>query len=73
MPTEFLGGLYIALGIIFMIPPLVAFFLPKRPWAWVYHLVMICLGMTGCTIVASIPLIIFWIKPEVKQYFNEPQ
>jgi hypothetical protein len=72
LSKEIMGGIYIALGIIFAIPPIIALFLPKRPWVWIYHLVMICLGMTGCTIVASIPLLIFWIKPEVKAYFNNP-
>lgn len=44
--------------------------LPRRPWAWVYHLVLICIGMTGCALPASVALLIFWIKPEVKGYFG---
>lgn len=68
---QLLGGLYLGLGLVFLIPLALAFFLPRRRWAWVYHLVLICFGMTGCTIVASIPLLIFWIKPDVKAYFNQ--
>lgn len=71
MPPKELGILYLALGVIFAIPYLVALFLPRKKWVWVYHMVMICLGMTGCTIVASIPLLIFWLKPEVKAYYDE--
>jgi len=71
MPPQLIGGIYLGLGLVFLIPFVVAFFLPRRRWVWVYHLVMICIGMTGCTIVASIPLLIFWIKPEVKAYFNQ--
>src|SRR5512134_1365332 len=42
-----------------------AFFLPRRPWVWIYHLVLICIGLTSaCCMMASIPLLIFWIKPE---------
>jgi hypothetical protein len=52
--------------LIFALAP----FLPKKPWAWIYHLVLICLGMSGCTIVASIPLLIFWLKPETKAFFG---
>jgi MFS family permease len=50
---------------------LAAFFLPVKPWAWIYHLVLICVGFTSaCCIVASVPLLIFWIKPETKAYFG---
>lgn len=71
MPVQLLGGIYLGLGLVFLVPFVVAFFLPRRRWTWIYHLVMICIGMTGCTIVASIPLLIFWIKPDVKAYFNQ--
>jgi hypothetical protein len=55
-----LGAAYIA-----------AFFLPRRPWVWVYHLVLISIGLTSvCCMPASIPLLIHWIKPETKQYFG---
>jgi hypothetical protein len=46
-------------------------FLPRKPWAWTYHLVMICMGMTSaCCLPACIPLLIFWLKPETKAMFN---
>ena len=55
------------LGVAFGITP----FLPKRKWAWIYHLVAICIGLTSiCCMPASIPLLIFWIKPETKAFFN---
>ena len=71
MPPEIMGGIYLVMGLIFLIPVVIAFFLPKTPGAWIYHLVMICIGMTGCTLVASILLLIFWIKPDVKGYFGK--
>ncbi|NJO21256.1 MAG: hypothetical protein HC838_16105 [Spirulinaceae cyanobacterium RM2_2_10] len=59
-------------SIIFGIAP----FLPSRPWAWVYGIVTICLSLTSCCCLpAAIPLLIFWIKPEVKQFYgfgNQP-
>ena len=70
MSPAVMGGIYIAMGVLFAIPFLIAFFIPRKPWAWTYHIVMICIGMTGCTIVASIPLLIFWLKPDVKGYFG---
>jgi hypothetical protein len=48
-----------------------ALFLPAKPWAWIYHLVLICFGFTSlCCMAASIPLLIFWLKPETKAYFG---
>ncbi|MDF1756127.1 MAG: hypothetical protein P1U89_25295 [Verrucomicrobiales bacterium] len=70
MPPQVLGSIYLIMGIAMIIPYALAFFLPRKPWVWIYHLVMICIGMTGCTIVASIPLLIFWLKPDVKGYFG---
>ncbi len=56
----------LGLGFVFMLPMLV----PQRPWVWVYCLILICIGMTSiCTLPASIPLLIFWLKPNVKQYY----
>ena len=49
---------------------LASFFLPRRPWVWVYYLVLICLGMTGCLLPACIALLLYWLKPEVKVYFG---
>jgi hypothetical protein len=72
MPPEVMGTIYLVMGLAFMVPFAVALFLPRKPWAWIFHMVMICIGMTGCTIVASIPLLIFWLKPEVKGYFEQP-
>jgi MFS family permease len=48
-----------------------AFFVPVKPWAWIYHLVLICFGFGSiCCMVVAIPLLIFWIKPETKAYFG---
>lgn len=48
-----------------------ALFLNRKPWTWVYHLVMICIGLTSpCCMPASIPLLIFWIKDDTRHYFG---
>ncbi len=48
-----------------------SFFLKNRPWTWVYHLVLICLGFgSPCCLPASIPLLIFWIKDDTRHYFG---
>lgn len=61
----------VVVGAIFLAANIAALFLPNRPWAWIYHLVSICFGLTGCMIVASVPLLIFWIKPETQAYFGK--
>lgn len=66
------GGLYIALGAVFFIAYLLAFFFKPSPFSWVYHLVLICIGFGGCpTIAAAIPLLIYWIKPETKAFYGK--
>jgi hypothetical protein len=65
-------------GVIFTVmglPLFAAFaagpFLPKRPWVWIYNMVLICLGLTSmCCLPATIPLLIFWLKPETKLWFG---
>jgi hypothetical protein len=43
---------------------------PYRPWGWTVGLVAICLGLSSCMALASIPLLIFWLKPETKATFG---
>jgi len=46
-------------------------FLRPKPWVWIYDLVIICMGMTSaCFLPAAIPLLIYWLKPEVKAHFG---
>jgi len=50
-----------------------ALLMPPKPWVWIYHLVLICIGLTSpCCMPASIPLLIFWIRPETRTYFGRP-
>lgn len=53
-------------GSFFVIAALV----PYKPWGWTVGLIAICLGLSSCTMVAAIPLLIFWLKPETKAAFG---
>ncbi len=65
------GVLFLVLGLIFMIVYAAAPFLPKRPWVWIYGLVMIAIGIASiCCLPVTIPLLIFWLKPETQQFFE---
>ena len=45
---------------------------PRKSWAWTFSLVMICTTIIPFVITAAgaIPLVIYWVKPEMKTYFN---
>jgi hypothetical protein len=60
-----------AITVPFLIAYAAAPFLPRRPWVWIYDLVLIAGGFTSCcTLPFCIALLIFWLKPEVKEYFR---
>jgi hypothetical protein len=65
------GAVFLALSLLLSGACLLPLVLRPRPWLWVYDLVVICIGMTSvCTLPASLPLMIFWMKPETKAWFG---
>ncbi|HOX57323.1 MAG TPA: hypothetical protein P5205_12560 [Candidatus Paceibacterota bacterium] len=65
------AGVLLAVGLVFAVVFALPFVLPRRPWVWVYSLVLICIGMTSCCILpAAVPLLIYWLKPDAKSWFN---
>jgi MFS family permease len=67
-----LGIILIFAGCLLIGPFLFSFFLRPKPWTWVYHLVLICVGLTSvCTLPASIMLLIFWVQPANREYFGK--
>jgi hypothetical protein len=71
LPMRLVGAAYMLLGFVFLIPTAFGPFLPAKPWAWVYGLVLICMGFTSCCCIPfSVPLLIYWIKPEGRAYFG---
>ena len=65
-----MGFVFLILSIPLLLICILPIFLPRKPWVWIYSLVIIGLGMTGCCFPVCIPLLIFWIKPEVKKYYG---
>ena len=66
-----MGGVYVVLGLVFGALYLVGAFLPPRPWTWVTGIVLIALSFTNCCCIPfAIPVLIFWIMPETKTYFQ---
>lgn len=55
-----LGGVFVA-----------SLYLPRTNWAWVFQLVLICLGLTSpCFWPICIPLLIFYIKDDTRAWFK---
>ena len=70
--AKIMGSVFIVLGLVFFIPYALGPFLPHKPWAWVFGLVLICIGLTSaCCLPVCIPLLIFWLKPEMKSFFGK--
>lgn len=66
------GVVMLAMGVVFAGLYGAAPFLPKKRWAWIYHTVLIGIGMTSCCCMPfCIPLLIYWVKPDVKTMFEQ--
>lgn len=71
MAFMIMGPLYAVLGLVMMVPFVVALFLSPKPWVWVYGIVLISIGMSSCCCLpATLPLLIYWVKPDVQRYFG---
>jgi hypothetical protein len=65
------AGVLLLVGLVFAVVFALPFVLPRKRWVWIYNLVLICIGLTSCCILpAAVPLLIYWIKPEAKNWFN---
>jgi hypothetical protein len=65
------GVILIAMGGLFFVIFALGTFIPSRPWAWIVGIILIGVGMTSCCCLpASIPLLVFWLKPEAQAYFG---
>ncbi len=74
MPETFVtvfGWVFIIMSLVFAVIFGFGAFLPRKPWAWVYGMVLICIGMTSALFLPfCIPLLIFWLKEPVNSWFG---
>lgn len=69
--AKIMGSVMLIFGLGFFVPYAIAPFLPHKNWVWVFGLVLICLGLTSaCCLPVCIPLLIFWLKPEMKAFYG---
>jgi hypothetical protein len=70
--ARIIGALLLLTGLALFAACLIPFLFSPRSWLWTYDLVIICLGMTSaCFLPVCIPLLIYWLKPETKKYFEK--
>lgn len=60
---------------VFCLPFALAFgaapLLPKKPWAWIYHLILIAICLSSCACALfCIPLLMHWMTPQTKAMFG---
>jgi hypothetical protein len=66
-----MGVVYGIMGAVFALVYGIALFLPRKPYNWIVGIVLIAFGLTSCCFLpAAVPLLIFWLKPETKNYFG---
>ena len=69
--ARLMGAVFLILGLVFFVPYALAPFLPRTSWVWVFGLVLICIGLSSaCCLPACIPLLIYWLKPEMKAFYG---
>jgi hypothetical protein len=63
---------FLLIGVVLMIPYAMGPFVKGKSWGWVFGIVLIAIGMTSCCLwPITIPLLIQWIKPEMKRAFGQ--
>ena len=70
--AKLMASMFLILGLVFFVSYGSVPFLPRKSWVWVFGLVLICLGLTStCLLPVCIPLLIFWLKPEMKAFYGK--
>jgi hypothetical protein len=66
-----LAAVFVGVGVLMTALFALTFFLPRNPWAWIYHLALIGLGLTDpCLFLPCVFLMVFWLKPQTRTYFG---
>jgi hypothetical protein len=65
------GVMFILCGLFFAVGNFILPFLPKKPWMYVIHMMnIIAAGLSFCCLPLALPIFIFWLKPDIKEYFE---
>jgi hypothetical protein len=65
------GVVYGVVGLVFLLPAIVALFGGRKPWVHTLGTVVIALGMVWfCCLPLLVPLLIVWMKAETKGWYG---
>lgn len=60
-----------AVGPPLMILSAIAALAPRKKWGWIVNIIVMGLGCTSCCCLpAAIPLLIFWLKQDTRQWYG---
>lgn len=70
--ARLMGIVCLLLGLPLCAAFLLPFVKPRARWMWGYGIALIAIGMTSaCCMLACVPLLIFWVRPEAKAWFTQ--
>jgi hypothetical protein len=58
-----LGGVFTPIGAL-------AVWAPRRKWTWILNLVLLGKGALTCCLPLALPVLIGWLKPDVRKYYG---
>ena len=64
------GGIFLVFGLAMAVLYSCGLFFQKGNGGWIFGLVLIAISLTGICLIAGVPVLIFWIQPEVKEYLK---
>jgi hypothetical protein len=65
------GIIFIVFGLALTVPYALGPFVKGKSWGWIYGILLIAFGMMSCCYwPITIPLMIQWVKPEMKRMFG---
>jgi hypothetical protein len=63
-------GLWFGLCAVLLVAYAVAPWLPRKPWTWIYGIAIITFSALGGCFFVAIPLLVFWIRPDVQAHLG---
>ncbi len=69
MMLKVVGAMFCVFGFAMSLLYTSGLFFQKGNGGWVFGMVLIAISLTGICFIAGVPLLVFWVKPEIKQYF----
>jgi hypothetical protein len=63
-------GLWFGLCAVLLVAYAIAPLLPRKPWTWIYGIVIIAFSALGGCFFVAIPLLVFWIRPDMQAYLG---